>query len=84
MEKNNKQDELAEALLEWAKEDEDNRSVILIASDEESVRKTYNGRGGNLVESLVQAMRTDEDLYSVFATAMLIYNANKENDDDEE
>ena len=84
MEKNNKQDELAEALLEWAKEEEDNRSVILIASDEESVRKTYNGRGDNLVESLVQAMRTDEDLYSVFATAMLIYNANKENDDDEE
>ena len=84
MMKNNKQDELASALLRWAKEDENNRSVMLIASDEESVRKTYHGSGGNLVESLVQAMRTDEDLYSVFATAILIYNANKENDDDEE
>ena len=82
--KSNKQDELAEALLGWAKEDENNRSVILIAGDEESVRKTYNGRGGNLVESLAQAMRTDEELYTLFATAMLIYNANKENDDDEE
>lgn len=84
MMKNNKQDELAEALLRWAKEDENNRSVILIASDEESVRKTYFGSGSDLVESLARAMLDDEELYSVFATAMLIYNANKENDDDEE
>lgn len=84
MMKNNKQDELAEALLEWAKEDEDNRSVILLAGDEENIRKTYFGSGSNLVESLVKAMRTDNELYTLFATAMLIYNANKENDDDEE
>lgn len=84
MTKSNKQDELASALLRWAKEDEDNRSVMLIASDEENIRKTYFGRGSNLVESLVKSMRTDNELYTLFATAMLIYNANKENDDDEE
>lgn len=84
MTKSNKQDELAEALLEWAKEDENNRSVILIAGDEENIRKTYFGSGSDLVESLARAMLDDEELYSVFATAMLIYNANKENDDDEE
>ena len=84
MTKNNKQDELAEALLRWADKDEDNRSVMLIASDEENIRKTYFGRGSNLVESLARAMLDDEELYTLFATAMLIYNANKENDDDEE
>ncbi len=84
MTKSNKQDELAEALLRWADKDEDNRSVMLIASDEENIRKTYFGRGSNLVESLARAMLDDEELYTLFATAMLIYNANKENDDDEE
>ncbi len=84
MMKNNKQDELASALLRWAKEDENNRSVILIAGDEENIRKTYFGSGSNLVESLVRAMLDDEELYTLFATAMLIYKANKENDDDEE
>lgn len=82
--KSNKQDELAEALLEWAKEDEENRSVLLLAGDEENIRKTYFGSGSDLVESLARAMRDDEELYTLFATAMLIYNANKENDDDEE
>lgn len=82
--KNNKQDERAEALLRWAEEDEENRSVLVLAGDEESIRKTYFGSGSNLVESLVKAMRTDNELYILFATAMLIHKANKENDDDEE
>lgn len=82
--KNNKQDELAEALLEWAKEDEENRSVLLLAGDEENIRKTYFGRGSDLVESLVKAMRTDNELYILFATAMLIYKANNEDDNDKE
>ena len=84
MTKNNKQDELAEALLEWAKEDDENRSVLLLAGDEENIRKTYHGSGSNLVESLVNAMRDDKELYTLFATAMLIYKANKENGNDEE
>lgn len=82
MTKNNKRNELAEALLEWAKEDEENRSVMLIACDEENVRKTYHGSGKNLVLSLANAMLEDEELCSVYATAMLIYKENKANDDD--
>lgn len=84
MTKSNKQDELAEALLRWAKEDEENRSVLLLAGDEENIRKTYFGRGSDLVESLVKAMRTDNELYILFSTAMLIYKANNEDDNDKE
>lgn len=77
MTKSNKQDELAEALLRWAEEDEDNRSVMLIAGDEESVRNTYYGSRGNLVESLAEAMRTDMELRSVCANALFMYEQNK-------
>ena len=71
--KNNKQDELAEALLKWAKEDADNRSVMLIVGDEGSVRKTYHGSRGNLVESLAEAMIADKELRSVCASALFKY-----------
>lgn len=81
---NSTQEEAVSTLLEWAEEDEENRSVLMLAGDEESIRKTYFGSGSNLVESLVKAMRTDNELYILFATAMLIHKANKENDDDEE
>lgn len=84
MTKNKKQDELAEALLRWAEEDEDNRSVMLIASDEESVRKTYYGSRGNLVESLAEAMRTDKELRGVCASALFMYEQNKASDNDKE
>lgn len=60
-----KTNELSEALLRWTEEDEDNRSVMLIAGDKESVRKTYYGSGGNLVESLAEAMRGDKVLRRV-------------------
>lgn len=82
MTKNNKQDELAEALLKWAEEDEDNRSVMLIAGDEESVRNTYYGSRGNLIESLAEAMRTDKELRSLCANALFMYETNKANDYD--
>lgn len=42
------------------------------------------GDGVNLANVLANAMLNNRQLYSVFATAILIYNANKENDDDEE
>lgn len=82
MNKNNKRNELAEALLEWAKEDEENRSVMLIACDEENVRKTYHGSGENLVLSLANALLEDEELCSFCATAIHICRTNKANDDD--
>ena len=71
MTKSNKQDELADALLKWADEDEENRSVMLIAGDEESVRKTYHGSRGNLVESLAEAMIADKELRSVCALSLI-------------
>jgi hypothetical protein len=83
MTKSNKQDELAEALLEWAEEDEENRSVMLFACDEENVRKTYHGSGENLVLSLANALLEDEELFSLFATAIHICRTKKANDDDE-
>lgn len=82
--KNNKQDELADALFEWAEEDADNRSVIIIAGDEESVRKTYHGSSDNLVLALANAMLKDEVLLSLCATAIHICRTNKANDYDEE
>lgn len=75
--KNNKRDELVE-------EDKENRSVLIIADDESSTRSACNGTGVNIVNVLANAMLNNRQLYSVFATAILIYNANKENDDDEE
>lgn len=84
MTKNNKQDELAEALLKWAKEDEAYRSVMLIAGDEDSVRNTYHGSIGNLVSSLAQAMRTDEELRVLCARALFVYEKNRAKYDDEE
>ena len=84
MTKSNKQDELADALLKWADEDEENRSVMLIAGDEESVRKTYHGSRGNLVESLAEAMIADKELRSVCASALFKYEINKTNNYDKE
>lgn len=81
---NSTQEEAVSTLLEWAKEDENSRGLLIIADDEENIRKTYHGRGSNLVESLVVAMRDDKELYTLFATAMLIYKANKEDENDKE
>ena len=77
MTKSDKQDELAEALLRWAEKDEDNRSVMLIAGDEESVRNTYYGSRVNIIESLAEAMRTDKELRSICANALFMYFQNK-------
>lgn len=82
MTKNSKQDELAEALLMWAEEDEDNRSVLVLADDESGTRLVYNGGGINLANALANAMLQDKGLRAVCAGGMLIYRNNKANDDD--
>lgn len=84
MMKNNKQDKLSEALLRWAEEDEESRSVLVLADDESGTRLVYNGGGINLANVLANAMLQDKVLRAVCASAMLIYRNNKENDDDEE
>lgn len=85
--KNNKMDELAEALLKWAKED-DNRSVILIAGDGKDVTRVYHGRMGNLIESLTESVSRDKEMRSVciralFVRALLMNKKNEANDHDE-
>lgn len=82
MTKNKKQDEAVSALLGWADEDVENRSVLALADDESGTRLVYNGRYVNLAMVLANAMLQDEVLRRVCATAMLIYKTNKENDDD--
>lgn len=84
MTKNNTQDELVDELVRWAKEDKENRSVLVLADDESSTRSACNGMGVNIANALANAMLQDRMLYIVCATAMLIYKANNENDDDEE
>lgn len=84
MTKSNKQDELSEALLRWAEEDEGNRSVLVLADDESGTRLVYNGSGANLANALANAMLQDKGLRAVCAGGMLIYRNNKANDDDKE
>lgn len=89
MKKNNKQDELTSALLRWAEEDEENRSVLVLAGDEDNTRLAYNGTNRNLVTDLAIFMRKDERIRQVFADAMLLledYEASlaKEQSNDEE
>ena len=84
MTKNNKQDELVDELVRWAKEDKENRSVLVLADDESDTSLACNGYGANIANILAKAMINNRLLYIVCATAMLIYKANNENDDDEE
>ncbi len=44
MTKNNKRDELIDELVRWAEEDNENRSVLVLAEDESGIRLVYNGR----------------------------------------
>lgn len=84
MTKSNKKDELSEALLRWTEEDEDNRSVMLIAGDEKNVRNAYRGSRRNLIVSLANAMLKDKALRSMCAKALSICEKYKEEDNDEE
>lgn len=83
MAKNSKQYEMAKALLKWAKEDGDNRSVLLIVADEEGVTKAYWGKRGNLIGALAEFTSTDEDLRSVCTSALYMREENKTDDHDE-
>lgn len=80
---NSTQEEAVSTLIRWAEEDEGTRSLLIMADDEEGTRSVYNGTGVNIANALANAMLNDRRLYSVYAAAMLIYKANKENDDDE-
>lgn len=72
MTKSNKQDELAEALLRWAEEDVENRSVLVLADDESGTRLVYNGTELNLVAALAVSMRKDDNIRQACAKAMIL------------
>lgn len=84
MTKNNKLEELSEALFEWAEGNIETRSVMLIAGNAVSVRNAYRGSRDNLVESLANAMLKDKELCSMCARALSLCEKNKEPDYDEE
>lgn len=74
--------ELSTALYEWAEQDDNNRTVLLITSEkvdetEEGYRlgtsQTTNGKCGQMTESLVEAMKEDKNLASVITKAFLAY-----------
>lgn len=69
---NNTQNEAVRTLLVWAKEDEDSRSLLIIAEEEDSHRFAYNGTEKTLVTSLVAAMHKDDILRQVCAKAMML------------
>lgn len=84
MTKNNKKDELTEALFRWAEEDNENRSVLVLADDESDTCLGCKGVGANLAKALANAMLQEKELRDVCAYAMLLYTHDKENDHDKE
>lgn len=82
---NNTQEEAVSTLLEWAKEDEGTRGLLIIADHEDNTRLVYNGTELNLVAALAGAMRKDDNIRQVCAKAMKLlenYEASVTNDQD--
>lgn len=82
--KNNKQNEAIRALSEWAEEDKENRSMIVITDDERSTCVCYRGIGDNLAKGIATAALQDDTLCAVCTKAMRMNRNNKDQDNDEE
>lgn len=82
MTKNNKQDELVDELVRWAKEDKENRSVLVLADDGSDTSLACNGKGANIANILAKAMIDNRLLYIVCATAMLMCKELETKDND--
>ena len=82
MTKNNKRDELVDELVRWAKEDKENRSVLVLADDESDTNLACNGNGANIANILAKAMINNRLLYIVCATAMLMCKELETKDND--
>ena len=76
--------ELCTALYEWAEKDDNNRSVLLIASEKSEETKegykletsiTTNGKMGQMTTALVDAMEQDKDLANLITKAFITYAA---------
>lgn len=80
--KNNKQNEAIRALSEWAEEDKENRSMIVITDDERSTHVCYNGLGNNLAKAIANATLQDDKLCAVCNKAVRIHRNNKGQDNE--
>lgn len=69
MTKNNKQNKAIDTLTGWAEEDKDNRSVMIIVSDEDGVRIALNGSVRNLVDAQTVSILKHEELREVCTRA---------------
>ena len=69
MTKNNKQNKAIDTLTGWTEEDKDNRSVMIIVSDEDGVRIALNGSVRNLVDAQTVSILKHEELREVCTRA---------------
>lgn len=76
--------ELCTALYEWAEKDDNNRSVLLIASEKsDETEANYklgtsiatNGKTGQMTTALVDAMGQDKTLANLITKAFITYAA---------
>lgn len=74
--------ELSTALYDWAEQNDNKRTVLLITSEkvdetEEGYRlgtsQKFNGKIGQMTEALVDAMKEDKGLAAVITKAFLAY-----------
>lgn len=70
MGENNNHNGAIDTLIGWSEEDDDNRCVMIVASDEERVRMAYNGSRRNLAAALMASILKDEELKKVCAYAL--------------
>lgn len=75
---NSTQEEAVSTLLEWAKEDEGTRGLLIIADEEDSTRLVYNGTEQNLVTALAVALRKDNFVRQACAKAMTLQRITKQ------
>ena len=62
--------ELIDGLLDWAAEDEDNLSVMIIAGDATGVHVAGKGLEDNLLKAMTEAMRNNEYVKNMCAKAL--------------
>lgn len=74
--------ELIDGLIEWAEEDKENRSMIVIADDERGTHVCYNGIGNNLAKAIANATLQDDKLCAVCNKAVSIHRNNKGQDNE--
>lgn len=71
---NNKKNEAIKALSEWADEDKEHRSVIIVAGCEIGTHVAYNGADDNQVAALQEAIYRNEHIKETCTKALRFAN----------